>query len=232
MTRSARISAIILLAAATGAAQAYPARAAPAFYQRVYQYEIEDSTYGNLGTYTNIVTHDGDRVEVRTVVNAVVRILGIPFFRESAQRLEQWQNGRLVAFRSNTDDNGTKIDVTGKAQGDHFVIDAPTGVITAPARVHPSNPWAAQNFSTDTMMSTKTGEVVKVKVTDCGEKTVTFNGKAMRLHQYFIDGTKHQVVWLNDKGVVVAFQTPEHGAAINFVLKDAPHAPPMQQAFE
>jgi hypothetical protein len=42
----------------------------------------------------------------------------------------------------------------------------------------------------------------------------------MRVHQWFVDGDKHQVVWIDGSGVVVAFQTQENGSTINFVLKD------------
>ena len=70
------------------------------------------------------------------------------------------------------------------------------------------------------MMSTKTGKVTPVVVKDTGEVMVTFDGRQMRVHQWFVDDDKHQVVWIDDRGVVVAFQAEEQGAAINFVLKN------------
>jgi hypothetical protein len=41
----------------------------------------------------------------------------------------------------------------------------------------------------------------------------------MRVHQWFVDDEKHQVVWIDQRGVVVGFQTEEEGKPINFVLK-------------
>lgn len=42
----------------------------------------------------------------------------------------------------------------------------------------------------------------------------------MHVHQWFVDGEKHQVVWIDGRGVIVAFQTQENGQTINFVLKN------------
>jgi len=190
----------------------------------VLQYQVEHPTYGNIGTYINTVVRDGDRTEVRTEVHIAVRVLGIRLFHQDANRTEDWQNGRLVGFKSGTDDNGKQIDVDGAAQGDGFRINSGVlGVITAPPQVHPSNPWSPQSLETDTMMSSKTGKVTPVVVTDTGEAMMTFDGQTMRLRQFFVDSDKHQVVWLDGRGVVVAFQTEENGAPVNFVLHQGDH---------
>lgn len=215
MTLRARISTFALLAAVFGAAQASSAQAE----QQVYIYQVEHPTYGKIGTYRNTVAQTGDSVDVQTQLHVTVKMLGIPLFRQDADRLEHWENGRLVSFKGDTDDNGKKINIDGKAQGEAFVILSPLGTFNAPARVHPSNPWAAQSLSTDTMMSTKTGRVMKVVVTDTGEASVTLDGQTMKLHQFFVDGEKHQVVWLDQNGIVAAFQTEEDGSPITFVLQ-------------
>jgi len=215
MIRYAGIAAMGLLAAASSAAEAGPAPSAPL----TFVYEVEHPTYGNVGIYKNTIVQDGDSVDVQTELHVAVKMLGVPLFRQDADRLEHWEKGRLVAFHSGTNDNGKEIDVNGKAQGDAFVIQSPLGTFTAPARVHPSNPWGMQCLDTDVMMGTKTGKVNNVVVIDTGETNVTFDGHAMKLHQYFIDSDKHQVVWVNEDGIVTAFQTVEAGTPITFVLK-------------
>lgn len=221
MTLRGRIAALSALAAAFGMAQATSAVAAP----QILTYQVEHPTYGNIGIYSNTIDQKGDSIDVRTQLHVAVKVLGISMFKQDADRLEHWEKGRLTAFQGGTDDNGKQIAIDGKAQGDSFVILSPLGNFTAPAKVHPSNPWGAQSLNTDVMMSTKTGRVMNVVVTDTGEANVTLDGQTVKLHQYFIEGEKHQVVWLNDAGVVVAFQTEEDGQRITFVLqKDAPAA--------
>jgi hypothetical protein len=189
---------------------------------QVLTYNVEHPTYGNIGTYTNTVSQDGNSAAVRTDLHIAVKVIGIPLFHQDATREEQWQNQRLVAFKSATDDNGTKIDVTGRADGSGFHIQSTTnGTLTAPPQVHPSNPWAPFILQTDTMMSSKTGKISPVVVRDTGEITMTFDGQPTQVHQWFVDDDKHQVVWVDDRGVVVAFQTEEQGKQVNFVLQRA-----------
>jgi hypothetical protein len=188
---------------------------------KVLTYNVEHPTYGNIGTYTNTISQNGDSADVRTDLHITVKVIGIPMFHQDATREEQWQKRRLVGFVSTTDDNGTNIKVTGKADGSNFVISSSVnGNLTAPPQVHPSNPWAPFVLQTDTMMSTKTGKLSPVVVKDTGEVLATFDGRQMRVHQWFVDDDKHQVVWIDAGGNVVAFQTVEQGAPINFVLKN------------
>jgi hypothetical protein len=198
---------------------------------QVLTYDVEHPSYGTIGTYTNIVSRNGSSADVRTDLHVVVKVIGIPMFHEDATRQEWWQGQRLVAFNSTTDDNGTKIVVSGQADRSGFVIRSTSnGTLIAPPQVHPSNPWAPFLLHTDTIMSTKTGRVNPVVVTDTGEVTATFDGQSMHVHQWFVDGEKHQVVWIDGQGVVIAFQTQENGSTINFVLKkQIASAPPANQ---
>ena len=187
--------------------------------QEVLKYNVEHPKYGNIGTYTNIVSQNGDSTQVKTDLHIAVKFIGISMFHQDATRQEHWEKERLVGFQSTTDDNGTKISVTGKAAANGFDIQSSAvGTFIAPVQVHPSNPWAPFVLQTDVMMSSKTGKVLPVVVKDTGEVTVNLDGRQVHAHQWFVDDDKHQVVWIDDKGVVVAFQTNEQGDPINFVL--------------
>ena len=221
MARKAKVGIAALLAFAAGTAFSASAWSEP----ETFVYEVEHPTYGDVGTYINTVIRNGETVDIETNLHIAVRVLGVRLFHQDAKRLEHWENGRLISFHGDTDDNGRQIDVDGKAQGDTFVVQSPLGNFTAPPQVHPSNPWAQQCLNTDTMMGTKTGKVEKVVVTDTGMVDLVFGGKPIRLHQYFIDSDKHQIVWLDDKGIVAGFQTEENGTRIRFVLKQDGKAP-------
>ena len=195
-----------------------PARAA----DTVYQYRIEHPTYGDIGTYSNYIKDFGDHSEVDTELHVAVKLLGVVVHREDATRSEIWQGDRLVRFDGVTDTNGTNIKIHGEAQGDSFVVTTPDGTVTAPARVHPSNPWAKMVLRTDVLMSTKSGQIDKVTVSDLGIEQVTFDGKDMRLKRYDIVDTKRQSVWFDDRGTPIAFRTVEDNTPIDFVLSSPP----------
>ena len=187
---------------------------------RVLTYNVEHPTYGIIGTYTNAISENQDFTEVRSALHVAVKVIGISLYRQEAAREERWQRHRLVGFQSATDDNGTAISVRGHAEGDHFVIQSSSnGTLTAPARVYPSNPWSPFLLQSGTLMSTKTGRLHSAVVKDGGDVNVTLDGRPMRVHQWFVDDEKHQVVWIDGRDVIVAFQTQEKGQTINFVLK-------------
>jgi Domain of unknown function (DUF6134) len=196
----------------------------------VYEYHIEHPRYGAIGTYTNRVIPEGKGFEVDTVMHIAVRILGIVMYREDANRTEEWQNDRLVAFNGETVTNGKKIELRGAAQGDDFVLTTPQGTVTVPGRVHPSNPWGPEVLHTDLMMSTKSGRIDEVHVSGGGIVPVTFDGKQFLLHRYEIDGKKHQFVWVDDRGVAVAFRTIEDGSPVDFILSSLTQGPGQQSA--
>jgi hypothetical protein len=199
----------LMLCAGTAAASATDA---------TYEYRILHPRYGDIGTYSNVVRQTGDLTEVSTELRVSVKVLGIVMYREEATRTEHWRGDRLVGFEGVTVTNGARLEVRGEAKGDNFVVTTPSGSITAPGKVHPSNPWARVVLETDMMMSTKSGRVDKVKVTGGNEEAVTFDGKSQRLKQFEIDGPKRQFVWFDSNNTVVAFRTEEDGAPIDFVL--------------
>ena len=142
-----------------------------------YEYHIEHPTYGDIGTYSNIVRDFGDHIQVDTQLHVAVRLLGVVVHREEATRTETWQGGRLVRFDGVTETNGTKLAIHGEARGDQFVVTTPSGTITAPGRVHPSNPWSATVLNTDIMMSAKSGRIEKVSVSPGTIEQVKFDGQ-------------------------------------------------------
>ena len=184
------------------------------------EYRVHHATYGDIGTYTNLIDRRGEMTSVRSELHLAVKLVGIVVWRQEAFRTEEWRQNRLVSFDGVTVTNGKALEVHGEARGDHFVITAPRGTIEAPATVHPSNPWSAMVLEPGAMMSTSTGEVSTVSVIGGEVQTVELDGARRRLRQFDIIGEKHRVVWLDDDRVPVAFRTEERGAAVDFILEN------------
>ena len=183
-----------------------------------YVYRVIHPTYGDIGTYTNIVDRNGDDTDVRSELRVAVRIIGITVYRQEARRIEHWRKDRLISFQGVTVTNGNALEVRGEARGDGFAVTTPSGTVLGPANVHPSNPWSAMVLNTDTMMSTRTGRLMPVRVSGGEVEPVALGGATMRLHQYDVVSDKHQLVWLDDRGTPVGFRTVEDGDPVDFVL--------------
>jgi hypothetical protein len=213
MRRAPAFLALGLLAAALGSVGT-TALADPL----VYEYRIVHPTYGDIGTYANIVSRSGGQTRVETKLHIAVRAFGATLFEEEAARREYWQGDRLISFEGVTDTNGKRLEVRGEARDGGFAITTPTGTTIAPPNVHPSNPWSAEVLDTDMMMSTKTGKLSKVRVIPEGRTQAAPGITGRDLRRYEIDGDKRQYVWLDDRGVPVAFRTEEEHAPIDFIM--------------
>jgi hypothetical protein len=204
------ISAVLVgMAAAIGPAWANP---------ESYEYRIVHPTYGDIGTYTNVVDRLGDDTEVRTELKVQVRILGITVYRQEAERTERWHGQTLLSFDSLTVTNGDRLEVHGAPRDGGFAVTTPSGTVVAPGTVHPSNPWSAMVLNSDVMMSTRTGKISQVQVSGGEVAQVSLDGTKLTAHQYEIAGFKRHTVWLSDDGTPVAFRTNEEGTLIDFVL--------------
>lgn len=183
-----------------------------------YEYRVLHPTYGDIGTYTNIVDRRGDDTEVRTELRVRVTILGIVVYRQEARRIERWHGEKLLSFDGVTLTNGEPVEVHGQVRDGGFAITTPTGTVMAPGHVHPSNPWSAMVLNSDVMMSTRNGRLLPAHVSGGEVRPVSLGGATLQLHQYEIVTYKRQFAWFNDDGVPIAFRIDENGTLIDFLL--------------
>src|SRR5487761_1819551 len=182
-------------------------------------YDVSHSMFGHIGTYTNTIlpTTGGTTVETRT--HFLVKLLGLRVYQEQAQRTEEWQGNRLVAFQSVTDKNGKQpLVVKGVARGNAFVITSPDGTIKAPANVRPANPWSAVFLGSHTMMRPRPGALDRVHVIPRGPATVMVNGQPVPTQSYEVDGDQKYIVYLDGRGVPVKFIIDDSSGKVTFKL--------------
>src|SRR5260221_1332829 len=115
---------ILLACAVLGTAfAAGPARAA----REVYAYRVVHPTYGDIGTYTNVVDRAGDDTNVQTELKVAVKAIGIVMYRQEARRTEHWRNDRLVSFETVTVTNRGKLERHRAARDCASALTTPTG---------------------------------------------------------------------------------------------------------
>ena len=210
--RSFGFSAGLVVAFASGAA-------ALAATPMQLNYRVTHSTFGDIGTYTNTIEPAaGGGTTVQTRAHFQVKMLGVTLHREDAQRTERWQGNRLISFSSVTNKGSGALVVRGEARGNSFVINSPQGTISAPATVHPANPWSANFLSSNTMMRPDSGKLERVRVTGGDESVVNINGRPVRARKYEVDGAERYTVWLDPQGVPVQFVADDDGGKVTFTL--------------
>ena len=207
---------VVLLAlfiAGTG----HPAAASADVRQLVYN--VKHSVFGDIGSYTNLIEASGTVVTIKTTAHFLVTALGVGLHREDAQRTEQWQGDRLMAFHSVTKKNGDTLQVDGKAQGNDFVIQGPLGQATAPGSVKPANPWSSHSLDSTTMMRVDTGKVEQVSIKDDGQTNIALDGASVIAHEYEISGSTHYKIWIDKHDIPVMFVVDDDSGQVTFTLR-------------
>lgn len=208
------------LLAATGA-KAAPARPATASPQKLI-YNVQHSSYGTLGTFTNTIVNSGDTTTVTTDAHYKVGVLGVTFYRQDVSRVETWSGGRLVGFHGVTSVNGEAVELTGKAEGNQFVLTTPEGTVTAPAYVRLANPWSRYAVEGETMLTPDRGRLEKVTLTDMEDEMIRIGSKMVHTKHFGVvrgPGPRRYEIWLDDKDVPVQFSLVSPANIITFTLK-------------
>jgi hypothetical protein len=183
-----------------------------------FVYRVSHSMFGEIGSYANTIQPTRDGVTVQTRVNFEVSMLGVRMYRENAERTEQWQGDRLVSFHGITDKGKGPVEVKGEARGDSFVISSSQGIVTAPASVHPANPWSAKFLRSNTMMRPDSGRIEQVRIGSGQDTMVKIDGASIPAVKFEIDGSTRYIVWLDGRGVPVMFVADDDTGKVTFTL--------------
>ena len=181
-------------------------------------YRITHAMFGDIGTYTNTIQPHGGATTVETRSHILVKMLGVSVYHEDAQRVEEWQGSRLVSFRSSTRKGDGVMQVSGAAHGNQFVITTPGGTVTAPATVHPANPWSANFVESSMMMRPDTGKLEPVSVSGAAAASVTLNNTKLPARRYDVNGQTKYSVWLDEHGVPLKFVIDDDSGKVTFTL--------------
>ena len=181
-------------------------------------YQVSHSTFGDIGSYSNTVEPTGAGTTVQTRAHFEVTMLGVRMHREDATRTERWQGNRLVSFHGVTDKGDGPVEVKGEARGNDFVITSSQGTITAPASVHPANPWSNNFLSSNTMMRPDSGKIEQVRIGSGQETTVKIDDATVSAVKFEIDGSTKYTVWLDGRGVPVKFVADDDTGKVTFTL--------------
>lgn len=195
--------------------------------EAVYSFSVVHSIYGPIGIFTESIARSEGTTRIESHVRIAVKVLGIVAHRQESDRIEIFHDDRLVSLQSSTTTNGTRLDVRGEKQGDHFVVTSAAGVTEAPANVAPSDPWVLKDLGSGTLISIETGRIIPTRVTGGEQVTVSIQGSPIVTRHFIARGEgpqeMQQEIWLNDRDVPVMFRIVEKGNSIDFTLTSPLH---------
>ena len=126
-----------------------------------------------IGVHTISFRQDGERLVVTTRIDITVKVLLFTAFQLKHEAEEIWQAGRLIAVKSATNDNGTRMQVKGSAVEGGFRIIGEEGPFLAPAQLLTSNMlWNTRMLGVDKLIDVQHGGVIGLAVKALGPAVV------------------------------------------------------------
>jgi hypothetical protein len=140
-----------------------------------------------VGEHSVVFRPDGDRLTVVTHIDIVIKVLFFTAFRFEHDAEEVWHSGRLVSVSSTTNDNGTRLRVSGYAAGDGFRILGGDGPFLASAQLLTSNTlWDRRLVGESRLIDVQHGGEVGLVAKRLDEETVQTPQGPVRASRYRI----------------------------------------------
>lgn len=126
-----------------------------------------------IGEHTVTFREDGGRLAVTTHIDISVKVLMFTAFYLKHDAVEIWQAGRLLSVTSTTDDNGTRLKVSGSAVAGGFRIIGEDGPFLAPGELLTSDMlWDTRMLGEDRLIDVQYGGVIGLAVKRLGQARV------------------------------------------------------------
>lgn len=185
------------------------------------RYEITSRGLGSIGTYVRTIDQENGLDRAQSQLRIQVRMMGIPVFRERADQIEEWRDGRLVEFRSVSTANAKPLLVHAELRDGRLLVTTPEGAKLAPAGAIPADPWFARQLGPATVVTIKTGRIMTVDTTGGEPDLITVDGVPTLTHHFHVN-TQGQAnwweIWVDARGVPVKFRSQENGRQVDFNL--------------
>lgn len=139
-----------------------------------------------IGTDTVDIEHENDTLKVKVKTDVSVKVMFVEAYRYEHSCDETWKNGQLVAFKSRTNDNGTKHSIEVKVATDKLSMDADGKHSELPKTAAPASLWNKDIIHQAVSFDPETGKRRSMKVADLGEETLTVHGTSHKTQHYKI----------------------------------------------
>ena len=174
-----------------------------------------------IGTDTVDIERQNDTTTVKIKTDLSVKVMFIEAYRYEHSCNETWKNGQLIAFKSRTNDNGTKHSIDVTAAPDKLSMDADGKHSDLPKTAAPASLWGKDAIHQFDAFDPDTGMRLSMKVTDLGEEVLTRHGVPRRTHHYKIadtlTGEYARDVWFDGDALV---RTKIIGSDNSVILSD------------
>ena len=172
-----------------------------------------------IGTHQVTFRRAGERLTVKVDIDLSVGIGPIKFFRYTHDNTTTWDNGRVVAMKTRTNDDGDAYRVDAKRLDDgRLQVRTKDGTKTVAGTILPSTYWIAATIEADKLLNTQKGTVEDITVEEDGLDTVETSEGPVQAQRYVIHGALDTHIWYRDMGRWVGLAFDARGERVTYHL--------------
>lgn len=131
-----------------------------------------------IGANVVDIDRQGDATTVKNKTDISVKLMYVQVYHREHVASETWKNGQLTAFKSQTDDNGTKhvVEIAPSASPDKVTLIVDGVKTEEPKSIAPASLWSRDLVNRTELFDPADGQRITVKVSDLGDETLTIQG--------------------------------------------------------
>ncbi|MBM3533559.1 MAG: hypothetical protein FJX60_11045 [Alphaproteobacteria bacterium] len=176
-----------------------------------------------IGSHVTLVEKRGEETLVQVALDLAVTFGPFTLYRYKHRSAERWQGGRLVAIEADTDDDGTRLWLRARAEGDEVVVEGPEGRRVGAADTIPSSYWNPKLRDAKAWIETHWGILAPVTITKGMPVTVKLPGREVQAIPHKITSEKAEVTPLyTEEGEWVGMTFDLWGARFEYVARSTP----------
>lgn len=188
----------VLLAALLMLAAPAPTAASMQMETGTAEYVVKRN--GNpIGTLKIDFKRDGKSLVATSDYSIKVKLMAIVLYRYDKRMVERYEDGRLVAYETDIDDNGTKSQVRVRRDGEALSIVHPKGSLTAPLGMFPSTYWPPRTIDQTQMIDSSEGVLLNVKTVEVAAEELAIDGRTIGAKRYEMSGDAERQLWYDAK---------------------------------
>ena len=159
-----------------------------------------------IGTHEMEFLRDGNRFTVLTRVEASVTFAGVTVFRFANESQEEWVDGRLASFVSDSYDNGKPHHVIVEPSNDGLWVTEHNHRKLFPGVRLVGTLWNPETVGQSLLVDPVDGRLRHVSIVDRGLETVWVQGRSVQARHVSITGKMRREVWYGPDNRIVRFE--------------------------
>jgi hypothetical protein len=178
---------------------------------------LRDGT--QIGTHVIEINRTGPETSVKIATDLEVKVLFVTAYQLKHSATERWVDGRLVALKSSTNNNGTRHSVAVNETPAGLEIKADGKAANADKTLIPGSLWNPELLRRSVMLDAQEGMIRPLSVVDHGPAQLTVKSRVVKAHRYTIKSKWEQDVWYDEQSRLIhARLVASDGSVISYQL--------------